>query len=528
VSRRPPLRARWAAAALAGLACVGLLSLPSPSRAQTLERAGDIQLTLAKLPDKGSQRRVEVTISNLGPAAATACDASASPCSGPPCSTSTYWGRPGCFLGIAVAAYGEYASAGTEPKILSAPPGRDCWLRSSLDLRCTLRAGTEPFAPGDSAKYIVGFERRSGGFLRVSAAIAFSCNHTCIPTPEGTLIEPATVEYEHEADIPSSLPALCRAYSVPRGSILSVPPAQGLLAGTDFVRPAPTAVKLRRISFGHAKLQLSSSSGDFTFLASAKHSSLATMGYDLLGPAGEVVAKGTAYVNIGDGQGAPAGCQTTKTSHQSLAGTKKKATKARSGSRKLAKSGRKGHFEPRNVGKNHANVYTRLPIGRRDFLVESHATMGDCWTPQAQWKVRLLSGWEEITPRSATLKYLWWTYFTKGPVSALAADTYIETNAPHGGGSLGRGDYGKAYFEGTSDRWKAVGTFKQSYDRTFTTEHDDEDLSLLLTKEIGPEGPGWERENPLGGFFPCAGGSMTVAFIIGPPYPRVTFGQQKP
>ncbi|HEY0390482.1 MAG TPA: hypothetical protein VGC63_02100 [Solirubrobacterales bacterium] len=451
------------------------------------------------------------------------------PCSSPTCSESAYRGRPGCFLGIAVFTYGEYASAGTEPKILSAPPGRDCWLQSSLELVCTFREETEPFAPGDSAKYIVGFERRSGGFLRVSATVTFACNHTCLPAPDGIPIEAATVEYEHEAeDVSGSPPKLCRAYSVPRGSILSVPPPQGLLAGTDSVRPAPTSVRLRRISFGHAKLHLSSASGDFTFLASAKRSSLATMEYDLLGPTGEVVAQGTAYLSIGKGKTAPARCQTSEASSQSLAGAKKKATKAQPEQHGLAKSGRKGHFEPRNVGKNHANVNTKLPIGRKDFLVESHATMGDCWTPQAQWKVRLLSGWEDVTPHAATLRYLWWRYFTKGPVSALAAETYIETNAPHGSGSLGRGDYGKAYFEGTSDKWKAVGTFKQSYDETFATEHRDEQLSLLLTKEIGPEGPGWERESPLGGFFPCAGGSMTVAFIIGPPYPRVTFGQQRP
>jgi hypothetical protein len=511
--------------AVAGLICLGLLGLPDQSIA-SVERVGDLQLTLNKLPDDGSQRRVEVALTNLGSAPFTACDTSISPCALPACPGSVYWGSPGCFLGISIATYGDY-DAGTEPKPISTPPGRDCWLKSSIELRCTLRKESEPFAAGDSARYVFGLDRLGGGFLRVQTGISYNCNYTCVEVPDGAPIDSATLVYEHETE-GSSQPTVCRAYSVPRGSILSVPPAQGLLAGTESVQPVPTSVRLRRISFGHAKLNLSSASGDFTFLASAKHSSLATMAYDLLGPAGEVVAKGTAYVNIGRGQRPPAGCQTTEASHQSLAGAKKKAAKARSGQRGLAKSGRKGHFEPRNVGKNHANVNTKLPIGRKDFLVESHATMGDCWTPQAQWRVRLLSGWEEITPHTATLRYLWWSYLTKGPVAALAAETYIETNAPHGSGSLGRGDYGKAYFEGTSDKWKVVGTFKRSYDKTFTTEHDDEHLSLLLTKEIGPEGPGWERENPLGGFFPCAGGSMTVAFIIGPPYPRVTFGQQNP
>jgi hypothetical protein len=166
-------------------------------------------------------------------------------------------------------------------------------------IKCALFERHEQFAPGASESFVLAYPAQAGGTLYIEADPDWACDNDCIGPPPGGYIPPAVVEYESsgpENDIPPC--ASPESYSVPTGKTLRISAATGLLRNDFDPDQEALHVRLTRISFGYAKLNLDASSGAFTFKAGSKPGT-AKIDYVAVDEKGVESQPATASISIG-------------------------------------------------------------------------------------------------------------------------------------------------------------------------------------------------------------------------------------
>lgn len=399
---------------------------------ESVNDTGYVKLGLDKLPDEGEEHRIKLTVFNDGMTSFRACGETEAECATGSCSFAF---SKGCFLGFNVFGYREEAGNAIREKfvVISGTPRKGCsYSTNGFEwLECVIRRNAEEFKPDETEAFVLGFPRGSNETLaHIDANLDYACNTSCTGLPNGASIPDATLEYKTPATpvSESNLPSFCRSYAVPRGSVLIAPAADGLLSGTESANPTPTSVRLSKISFGRSKLDLSTSTGEFRFLASAKTSQLATMEYDLLGPDGKKVGTGKAYINIGaGGADAPQGCGAGKSTSKSAGSLKKQAAAKAKRNAKLSKAkskkvaagegdrspqGRRGPpeldqelYDCNSNGTKcywmySARVVTKLAYARKAFEIKNYCLQFDVRRlVKCDWKSAVFTIWNDLATK---------------------------------------------------------------------------------------------------------------------------------